>query len=73
MVDETYAMNDAGQGSDILLTTDHPKSMHTIAWTRQFKQARVFCLASGHDNRTYLDPSFRAVVARAIRWLAGRI
>ena len=25
------------------------------------------------DNRIYLHPSFRAVVARGIRWLAGRI
>jgi len=72
IVDETYAMNDAGEGSDVLLTTDHPKSMKTIAWTRQYKNARVFCYQSGHDNQAYTNPNFRKVVARGIHWLAGR-
>ena len=73
MVDETYTMNDAGEGSEILLTTDHPKSMKTIAWTRQHKNARVFCYAAGHDNQAWLDPNFRRVLDRGIQWAAGRI
>ena len=73
MVDETYLMNDATEGSQILLTTDHPKSMRTIAWTRQFKNARVYCLESGHDRETYVDPNYRAVLSRGILWSAGRI
>jgi len=71
MIDETYAMADAGPGSDVLLTTDHPKSMRTLAWTRRFGNARVFCLALGHDAQAYGNPSFRAVVGQAIAWLAG--
>jgi type 1 glutamine amidotransferase len=47
--------------------------MHTIAWTRRFGQARVFCLESGHDRQTFGDPNYRQVVARGIRWVAGRI
>ena len=35
MVDETYTMEEPGEGSEILLTTNHPKSMRSIAWTRQ--------------------------------------
>jgi trehalose utilization protein len=73
MVDETYLMNDAGQDSHILLTVDHPKSMRTIAWTRRFGKARVFCLESGHDRQTFVDPNYRQVVARGIQWVAGRI
>jgi type 1 glutamine amidotransferase len=65
-------MNDAGEGSDVLLTTVHPESMKTIAWTRQYKNARVFCYQSGHDNQAYANPNFRKVVARGIHWLAGR-
>ena len=72
MVDETYEMDSTGPDSQILLTVDHPKSMHTIAWTRQFQKCRVFCIQSGHDNQTYLDPSFRTVIHRGIRWCAGR-
>ena len=73
MEDETYDMADAGQGSEILLTYNHPKSMRTIAWTRTFKKARVFCYAAGHDKTAYEDPNFREVVRRGILWTAGRI
>jgi len=73
MIDETYTMADAGEGSHVLLTVDHPKSMKTIAWTRQHGQSRVLCLESGHDNDTYPDPSFRKVLERGIGWLAGRL
>jgi hypothetical protein len=71
MVDETYEMADADPGSDVLLTTDHPKSMRTLAWTHSFGAARVFCLALGHDAQAYGNPHFRAVVGQAIAWLAG--
>ncbi len=73
MVDETYSMADAGEGSDILLTVDHPKSMKTIGWARQFKKARVFCLESGHDNTTWVNGSFREILLRGIRWCARKI
>ena len=73
MVDETYTMNDAGEGSEILLAVDHPKSMRTIAWTRQYGNARVFCYGAGHDNQTWSDSNFRLVLVRGIEWAAGRI
>ena len=73
MVDETYTMADAGPGSDILLTIDHPRSMKTIAWTRQFRRSRVFCFQSGHDDWTWANASFRQVLQRGVQWCAGRI
>ena len=73
MVDETYVMNNAGEGCEILLITDHPRSMKTLAWTRQYKNARVLCYQSGHDNQAYANPNFRTVISRGIQWLAGRI
>ncbi len=73
MVDETYSMDSAGDDSHILLTTDHPNSMRVLGWTREFRQSRVFCFQSGHDNQTYVNPSFRKVLARGIQWCAGRI
>ena len=72
IVDETYHIDDADEDSHILLTTDHPQSMKTIAWTRTFGKARVFCYQNGHDNRAYSNPGFRTVVGRGIQWLAGR-
>ncbi len=73
MVDETYSMASAGDDSHLLLTTDHPNSMHVLGWTRQFRNARVFCFQSGHDNLTYTDPNFRKTILRGIQWCARRI
>jgi len=68
MTDETYSMPDAGPGSRVLLTTNHPKSMKTIAWTRQLDRSRVFNYQAGHDNETWQDESFRKVLRRGILW-----
>ncbi len=73
MVDETYSMASAGEDSHRLLTTDHPRSMRVLGWTRQFRNARVFCYQSGHDNLTYADLNFRKTILRGIQWCAGRI
>ena len=73
MIDETYAMADAAVGSEILLTTTHPKSMRTLAWTRTYKNARVFCFESGHDNQTYVNPGFQTMLTRGIRWAAKKL
>ena len=73
MLDETYTMEEPGDDSQILLTTDDPQSMKSIAWTRRYKQARVFCFQSGHDHHAYANPSFRLVISRGIQWAAGRI
>jgi type 1 glutamine amidotransferase len=73
IIDETYLMDDPGEGSDILLTTEHDVSMKNVAWARQFRNARVFCYQSGHDNQTYVDPNFRKVLESGIHWVAGRL
>ncbi|MBI5091916.1 MAG: ThuA domain-containing protein [Candidatus Hydrogenedentes bacterium] len=73
MVDEVYLMPDAGAANNVLLTTDYPKSMKTLAWTRQYKESRVFCLQSGHDTHTFTNANFREVVSRGIAWCGGRI
>ena len=69
MVDETYSMNDAGGDSQVILSTDHPKSMQVLGWTRQYKNSRVFCYQSGHDNQVFADDNFRRVMALGIDWL----
>ena len=71
MTDEVYSMNNPGAGSETLLTTNHEKSMTSVAWARQFRQARVFCLQSGHDGEAFGNPNFRTVMERGIQWLAG--
>ena len=73
MVDETYKMCDPEPDSQILLTTKHPTSMRVLAWTRQYKNSRVFCYQSGHDNRTWDNPNFITMLWRGIEWCARRI
>lgn len=70
LLDETYTMDSAGEDSQVLITTNHPKSMKTIAWTRQYKNSRVFCYESGHDNQAYNNENFIRVVSRGIQWLS---
>jgi hypothetical protein len=73
MIDETYRMKEPDKNSHILLTVDHERSMQAIAWTRQYKQSRVFCLQSGHDNQTWQNEQFYKIVQRGILWCAGRL
>lgn len=73
MIDETYTMADPGEGSEILLSVEHEKSMKHIAWTRRHGKSRVFCFQSGHDETTWANPDFRKVLHRGIRWCARRI
>lgn len=72
MIDETYLMASPGEDSHALLTVDHPRSMKTIAWTRAYRDTRVFCFQSGHDNLTWPDPNFQRVLRQGILWAAGR-
>jgi hypothetical protein len=73
MVDETYLMNSADPGCDVLLTTANPNSMGTLAWTKQYKNARVLGYASGHDDLAFSDQNFRTVLGRGILWVSGRL
>lgn len=72
MIDETYTMAEAGMDSEILLSINHPKSMKHIAWTRNYRNSRVFNFQSGHDNVTWPDKNFCKVLKRGIQWCAGK-
>ena len=73
MVDETYQLSDADAedalpGNEILLTVDHPESMRTVAWVRQFRDSRVFCLQLGHDSQSWANKQFQEILHRGILW-----
>jgi len=60
-----------GPDCHVLMTTAHPKMrMKAMAWTHQFRRARVFYLQPGHDNDSWANPTFRTVLLRGIRWVA---
>ena len=70
--DETYKYYDTDPAARVLLTTDHPKSDPELAWVKQYGNSRVVYLQLGHDHLAYENPSYRTLVARSIRWTAGR-
>lgn len=72
MIDETYSLPNERPNSEILLTTDHPKSTRALAWTHKFGQAQVLCFQSGHDSETFENPNFRQFLHNSIRWLASQ-
>ncbi len=40
-------------------------------WVRTYGKGRVFYTAWGHDQRTWLNPGFQALVERGVRWTVG--
>ena len=70
--DETYCRYDTDPQAHVLLTTEHPKSDRELAWVTQYGASRVFTLQLGHDHLAYEHPTYRQLIARGIRWTAGR-
>ncbi len=73
LADETYEMPEPDADSEVVLTTDHPRSMRALGWTRQVGRSRVFCLQPGHGPAAWTHPGFRTVLQRGLLWCAGRI
>lgn len=73
LVDESYAMAEPTPDNEVLITTEHPNSLRAIAWTRNFKNSRVFCYISGHDNAAWSDANFREILHRGMFWAASRL
>jgi type 1 glutamine amidotransferase len=72
--DETYTMPSPAPGdADILMTTEYEQSMDVLAWTRTYKNSRVFCFQPGHDHATWDDPTFREYLRRGMLWSAGQL
>lgn len=70
ITDEIYGMEEPAGDVKVLLATDHPESMDSIAWVKEIGEKRIFCFASGHDGQTWADPGFQEVLLRGIRWTA---
>ena len=71
--DEVYGNQIFEQDNHILLTTDHPASDKPLCWVRKYGGARVCYIQLGHGTEAYASPDYRYLVARAIRWSAGRL
>ncbi len=73
LTDETFAGVQVDPLNHILLTTVEPSSMKTIAWTRTYRNSRVFYIQNGHDAGAFMNPTYKVLVQRGIRWVAGQL
>ena len=71
--DEGYKYCDFEKNNHVLFTTNHPDCDKTIGWVRRYGKARVCGIMLGHDAAAYANPNFRQLIARSIRWSAGRL
>ena len=69
---EWYSKQTFTDGINVLVTSDNPKSDKSIAWTVNYKGAKIFGYQSGHDIKVWRHPSVRRLLANGIRWVAGR-
>lgn len=66
--DECYRGYYVRPDAHILLTTEHPKNNHEVAWTYQFGNSAIVYLQLGHDSVAYKNPNFRVLIERSIWW-----
>jgi type 1 glutamine amidotransferase len=72
MHDETYKGMWHAPGLEVLLTTNHPTSDPPLAWIGPWQKSRVVYIQLGHGREAHENPWYRELVARAVRWSAGR-
>ena len=71
--DETYKNCAFQPDNHILLTTDESSSDEPICWVRNYAKAKVCYIQPGHGVSIYSNNNYRRLVARAIRWSAGKL
>jgi len=70
--DETYRGHGVDPKARVLLTTDEPTNAKPVAWVHTYRKSRVCYYQLGHGTSAYANPQFATILARAIRWTAGR-
>lgn len=70
--DETYGQLDVRPDVHVLLKTQETTSHPVIAWSHDYRAARVACIQLGHDRFAYENPQYRQLLTQAIRWAAKR-
>lgn len=69
--DETYKKCSFEKDNHLLLTTNHPDSDTELGWVRNYGKGKVCFIMVGHGPSVYANPTYRQLVARAIRWSAN--
>ena len=70
--DETYIHKQLGNDLRVMMIREHEGGYEPYSWSRRQGKGKVFYTALGHDERTWIQPEFQDLIARAISWTAGR-
>jgi type 1 glutamine amidotransferase len=70
--DEVYGNTEVLKTVHPLLTTTHPESATTIAWTHRYLNSSIVYIQLGHDHKAYEDKNFRKLVKQAIEWVSSK-
>lgn len=68
--DETYVHAKHNANRIVLAERRDEKGAEPYTWVRQHGKGRVFYTAWGHDQRTWGNPQFLALLENGIRWAA---
>lgn len=73
-LDELYIIEKTWPKTTALATSVSEKDGKTYPaiWTNDYYGTRVFGTTYGHGNATWHDPVFLTLIARGVRWAAGR-
>ncbi|MFO0981470.1 MAG: PVC-type heme-binding CxxCH protein [Planctomycetota bacterium] len=69
--DETYVHQQLSADRHVLAERVDGALREPWTWVRDEQQGRVFYTAWGHDERTWSQPAFQALLERGICWAAG--
>jgi type 1 glutamine amidotransferase len=69
ILDETYGGGSVNPGVHVLLTTNEPGSMPSVAWTNRYGESKIVTILLGHDNHAWTNPDFVKLLTQAIIWV----
>jgi type 1 glutamine amidotransferase len=69
--DESYVHSKHNTNRVVLAERRDDKGREPYTWVREVGKGRVFYTAWGHDQRTWSNPQFVALIDNGIRWAAG--
>jgi putative membrane-bound dehydrogenase-like protein len=69
--DESYVHSKQNPDRVVLAERRDAKGAEPYTWVREVGKGRVFYTAWGHDQRTWSNENFQALVERGIRWASA--
>lgn len=70
--DEHYMMDMADDAQEVFMTSSSEHGVQAAGWVRRHGGGKVCVLTPGHFLKVWQEPGYRALIAQALRWCAGK-